>query len=51
MSYHVDLSRRAAKALDALDKPQRRRVLAVIDRLADDARPPGCIKLTGRDNE
>lgn len=51
MSYHLDLSRRAAKALDNLDKPQRRRVLAVIDRLAEDPRPPGCTKLSDRDDE
>lgn len=44
MSYRIELSRRAAKALDALDKPVRRRV-------SDTPRPPGCVKLTGTDNE
>lgn len=48
MSYHIDLSRHAAKALDRLDKSTRRRVMAVIDRLADDPRPRGCVKLSGR---
>lgn len=48
MSYHVDLSRRAAKALDALEKTPRRRVMAVIDQLATEPRPSGCVKLSGR---
>lgn len=50
-TFRIDLTRRAAKALDAIDKPQRRRVLAVIDGLADDPRPPRCVKLTGRENQ
>ena len=51
MIYRIDLTRRAAKALDEIDKPQRRRVIAVIDRLATDPRPPRCVKLSGRDNQ
>jgi mRNA interferase RelE/StbE len=51
VSYRIDLARRAAKALDAIDKPQRRRVMAVIDGLTDDPRPPRCTKLSGRDNQ
>lgn len=51
MSYRIDLARRAAKALDAIDKPQRRRVMAVIDRLSENPRPPQCVKLSGQENE
>lgn len=51
MSYHIDLTRRAAKSLDAIDKPQRRRVMAVIDRLAENPRPAQCVKLSGQHNE
>lgn len=51
MTYRIDLARRAAKALDAIDKPHQRRVMAVIDRLADDPRPPQAVKVSGRDNE
>lgn len=51
MTYRIDLTRRAAKALDGIDKPQRRRVMAVIDGLASDPRPPRCVKLSGRDNQ
>lgn len=50
MRYRIDLTRRAAKALDAIDKPHRRRVMAVIDRLAENPRPPQCVKLAGSDN-
>ncbi len=51
MKYRIDLTRRAAKALDAIDKPHRRRVMAVIDRLAENPRPPQCVKLSGQANE
>lgn len=51
MKYRIDLTRRAATALDAIDKPQRRRVMAVIDRLADNPRPREAVKLSGRANE
>ncbi|WP_007023547.1 type II toxin-antitoxin system RelE family toxin [Saccharomonospora iraqiensis] len=51
MTYQIDLTRRAAKALDAIDKPQRRRVLAVIDALTDEPRPPRCTKLAGTTNQ
>lgn len=47
MSYTVELTTRAEKALRKLDKPIRRRVLAALDQLATTPRPPGCIKLTG----
>ncbi|MEJ2870451.1 type II toxin-antitoxin system RelE/ParE family toxin [Actinomycetospora sp. OC33-EN08] len=51
MTYRIDLTRRAAKALDSVDTPQRRRILAVIDQLSADPRPPSCRKLTGRDDQ
>lgn len=50
-TFRIDLTRRAAKSLDRIDKLQRRRVLLVIDGLANDPRPPGCVKLTGRENQ
>lgn len=49
MKYRVGVSRRAAKVVTALEKPLRRRILAAIDALADDPRPPGCKKLVGQD--
>lgn len=47
MSYAVELTATAEKALRKLDKPIRRRVLAALDQLADNPRPVGCRKLTG----
>jgi mRNA interferase RelE/StbE len=49
MSYRVEVSRRAAKTVTSLEKPLRRRVLAAIDALASDPRPPGCKKVSGQD--
>lgn len=49
MSYAVELTTTAEKALRKLDKPIRRRVLAALDTLADNPRPVGCVKLTGAD--
>lgn len=48
--YTVEVTTSAEKALRKLDKPVRRRVLAALDRLADEPRPNGCIKLTGSEN-
>lgn len=50
MSYRIDLTRRAARALDAIDKPHRRRVMAVIGRLGENPRPPQCVRLSGQAN-
>lgn len=51
MTYRIDLTRRAAKALDGIDRPARRRVMTAIDGLATEPRPPGCRKLSGRDDQ
>lgn len=45
MTYRVEVSRRAAKAITNLDKPLRRKILAAIDTLSGDPRPAGCKKL------
>ena len=45
MTYRVEVSRRAAKAVTSLDKPLRRKILAAIDALSGDPRPAGCKKL------
>lgn len=49
MSYAVELTTTAEKALRKLDKPIRRRILAALDALADNPRPVGCRKLTDTD--
>ncbi|GGM84971.1 hypothetical protein GCM10012275_64660 [Longimycelium tulufanense] len=49
MTYRVQITRAAAKTIQALDKPIRRRVLTAIEGLATNPRPHGCVKLTGHD--
>lgn len=46
--YVVTLTKTAAKLLSALDKPPRARLVALFLELADDPRPYGSLKLTGR---
>jgi len=42
MSYQVEIERRALKAISKLPAPDRLRIAAAIDSLADDPRPTGC---------
>lgn len=48
--YTVEVTASAEKALRKLEKSVRRRVLTALDRLTDEPRPAGCIKLTGAEN-
>lgn len=45
--YTIALSRSARKELEKLTPAVAERVTVAIDRLANDPRPPGCVKLTG----
>jgi len=47
--YQVEIARRAIKSLTALPRREQQRVRAAIDLLADNPRPPGCVKLAGED--
>ncbi|MFN2496776.1 MAG: type II toxin-antitoxin system RelE/ParE family toxin [Pseudonocardiaceae bacterium] len=49
MTYRVQISRGAAKVITGLEKPVRRKVLAAIEALAENPRPPSCRKLVGQD--
>ena len=49
MSYRVEILRRAVKALGKLPARDYERVRDAIRALADEPRPAGCKKLTGRD--
>jgi mRNA interferase RelE/StbE len=49
MTYRIEVSRRAAKAVTSLDKPLRRKILAAIEGLAGNPRPAGCKKLAGQE--
>lgn len=45
--YRVEVQAEAAKQLRKLDPPVRRRVLTVLNKLAANPRPHGCVQLTG----
>lgn len=49
MSYQVVILRRAQKELAKLPEPEYQRVVTAIQALSEVPRPPGCIKLTGRE--
>lgn len=49
MSYAVSILRRAQKELSQLPADDYERVRDAIGALACDPRPPGCLKLTGRE--
>lgn len=48
--YSVSIKPSAVKEIEAIPtKKDRRQIVQKIRRLADDPRPPGCQKLSGRD--
>ncbi|MBD1845299.1 type II toxin-antitoxin system RelE/ParE family toxin [Cyanobacteria bacterium FACHB-63] len=50
MSYQVEFSKRAAKQFKALSLEIQLRLRPKIDDLADEPRPSGVVKLTGKEN-
>ena len=46
--YEIQVDPYARKALGAIDRPIRRRIIAKIEALATDPRPAGAIMLKGR---
>ena len=49
MSYHLHIERSAQKALTKIERADRIRLIEAIRALNDAPRPPGAIKLSGRD--
>ncbi|MBW2259291.1 MAG: type II toxin-antitoxin system RelE/ParE family toxin [Deltaproteobacteria bacterium] len=49
MKYELLIERRAQRALAKIVKPSQDRIISAIRRLADDPRPAGVKKLSGRD--
>lgn len=48
--YRIEIKRSAAKEIRAISlKKDRQRVVARIEALAEDPRPPGCTKLAGQE--
>ena len=50
MTYRVELSRAAARQVKRLPAEVRGRILARLEALAEDPRPPGVRKLSGTEN-
>lgn len=48
MSYALEILRAAQKQLAKIDRPCQQRIIEAIRKLADDPRPFGCKKLSGR---
>jgi mRNA interferase RelE/StbE len=48
-SYELAFKKSVAKDLRALSKQDVKRILARVQTLAEDPRPPGCEKLSGRE--
>ena len=48
-SYRLLIKPSAGKEIEALPKQDRRRIIATITSLSCNPRPPGCEKLSGRD--
>jgi mRNA interferase RelE/StbE len=48
-SYRLLIKPSAGKEIEALPKQDRRRIVAKITSLSRNPRPPGCEKLSGRD--
>lgn len=50
--YSLRIKRSAAREIEAIStKKDRQRIVRRIAALADDARPPGCEKLSGRNDQ
>jgi mRNA interferase RelE/StbE len=48
VSYSIEILRVAQKQLAKIDRTQQNRIVDAIRKLADDPRPSGCKKLSGR---
>ena len=48
--YRVEIARRALKVLSSLPRLEQQRIRAAIDLLAEQPRPPGCVRMVGEPN-
>lgn len=48
VTYRVEILRSAQKQLAKIDRQDQSRIISAIRELANDPRPPGCNKLSGR---
>lgn len=47
MTYRVQLSKRARRELDSLERKEQQRIRAALDLLAEEPRPPRCVAMSG----
>ena len=50
MRYEIIIRPTAEKSLDKIPRPSRRRIADALDKLREDPRPAGVVKLSGEDN-
>ena len=50
MPYTVVIDTKAAREIHALPQREQERIIARAEALADNPRPPGCVKLAGESN-
>jgi mRNA interferase RelE/StbE len=50
MAYRVEIDTKAAREIRALPRQNQQRLTSKIQSLADNPRPPGCVKLSGGSN-
>ncbi len=50
MAFRVKIKESALKALKKIDKTARARIWTAISELAENPRPPGCVKMAGTDD-
>lgn len=50
MAYEIKIKESAQKTLRKIDKIAKARLWVSISELANDPRPPGCVKMTGADD-
>jgi mRNA interferase RelE/StbE len=48
VTYSVDILRRAQRQLAKIDRQDHAHIITAIEALAENPRPPGCKKLSGR---
>jgi mRNA interferase RelE/StbE len=46
-AYRVEVARRALKVLSSLPRQEQQRIRAAIELLAEQPRPPGCVRIVG----
>lgn len=49
MSWEIQIERKAMKELKKISEPYKSGIIEAVNKLTEDARPPGCTRLKGAD--